>query len=121
MSKRLTMQEKIDRFVASITTRKVEKAFLERGGQCIGCMTATTGEMLDDAFQNYEHLILHMQEKYLTWGMMKHAYMEKEPDEELAEISLMSDGYGDIGTVQEYVKDFLMKRLVGEVAHETDN
>jgi len=117
MSRRLTMQEKIDRFVARITTKQIEKAYRARNGQCIGCMTTTTGEMLDDAFQNYEHLTLHMQEKYLTWGMMKHAYRDKG----LSEQTLCIDTYRNLDTVQEYVKDFLMKRLVGEVNHETNN
>src|ERR1044071_9494755 len=99
MSRRLTMQEKIDRFVARITTKQIEKGYLARNGQCIGCMTTTTGEMFDDAFQNYGHLTLHMQDKSLTWGVLKHAYRDKG----LSEHTLCIDAYRNLDTVQEYV------------------
>jgi hypothetical protein len=116
MSKRLTMEQNIDRFVARITTRRVEQAYRDRVGQCIGCMTTIKGEMFDDTFQNYVHLGMHMQEGYLTWGTLKHAYRDKG----LSEQRLCIDIYKDLDTVQEYVKDFLMKRLVQEVKHETN-
>src|ERR1044071_6779763 len=98
MSRRLTMQEKIDRFVARITTKQIEKAYLARNGQCIGCMTTTTGVMFDDACQNYGHLTVRMQHKSLTWGVLKPAYRHQV----LCEHTLCIDAYRNLDTVQEY-------------------
>lgn len=109
MGKRLTLEEKIDRFCNKLTKRRCLRAWHGREGQCIECMYTVKGEMLGDAFNDHSHLLEHLNECYITWNVLVEAY--KEQGETLAQLT--NDIYGDeTYFIARNVRAFLEKRLL---------
>jgi hypothetical protein len=108
MARRLSAEERVERFLEKITMKRIVKALETRGsGDCWLCARTPQDRVLaEQTDQEPEHLLEHMKNNYLTGSMLVNAYYDQQASlDTLDHQRYIEDLYG----IKEILREYLLK------------